>query len=213
MIRAMAGTRRYLPAASLDVLLPIYDPIMAVLRFTAALAPLLAQAALQSGFRVLDIGCGTGTLVAMIARRDPGVAIAAIDPDPRALARAARKAREAGARVHFDRGVADALPYAAASFDRVFSSMMFHHVPHGEKPGVLREVCRVLKPGGRLEFLDFAGGHHSLLAHVLHGRTASAAAEDRLLRLMRDCGFAEARRLGSRRTIAGAIAYYQATTE
>jgi ubiquinone/menaquinone biosynthesis C-methylase UbiE len=111
---------------------------------------------------------------------------------------------------HFDRGFADALPYHAATFDRVFSSMMFHHVAHAEKPGVLREVRRVLRSGGRLEFLDFAGGRHSPPANVLHGRTESAAAEVPLVRLMRDCGFTEARRLGSRRTLAGAIAYYQA---
>ena len=207
--RCMTG-RRYLPAASHDALLPVYDPIMTLLGFTAALAPLLAQAELQPGFRVLDIGCGTGTLAVLVARDHPQVSIGGIDPDPRALARAARKTRRAGVAVHFDRGFGDALPYADASFERVFSSMMFHHLPRDEKAAVLREVRRVLKPRGRLELLDFAGGRHSGLAQVLHGGAPADAAEDRLLHLMRDCGFAEARRLGSRRTLAGAIAYYQA---
>lgn len=206
----MPGARRYLPAASVDALLPVYDPIMRLLRFTAALGPLLAQAEMRPGFHVLDIGCGTGTLALMIAAACPGVTITALDPDPRALARAAAKARRSGVQVQFDRGFADELPYPDAAFDRVFSSMMFHHVPRGEKPGVLREARRVLKPGGRLEFLDFAGGQHRFLAHVLRRRRPIGAAEDRLLRLMRDCGFAEARRLGSRATISGAIAYYQA---
>jgi ubiquinone/menaquinone biosynthesis C-methylase UbiE len=202
--------RRYLPAASLDVLLPIYDPIMHVLRFRAALAPLIAQAALQPEHMVLDIGCGTGTLAVMIAAH-AGIGVVGLDPDPRALARARRKTGRAGVAVHFDRGFADALPYSDASFDRVFSLMMFHHVPRAEKPGVLREARRVLKPGGRLEMLDFAGGTYSLLAHVLHGRTASAPAEERLLRLMTDSGFTAARRVATRSTIAGAISYHQAT--
>ena len=202
--------RPYLPAASLDILLPVYDPIMRLLRFTAALDDLVAQAALAPGFHVLDIGCGTGTLAVRIARAFPGISITGIDPDPRALARAVRKAGRAAVAVRFDRGFADALPYPDASFDRVFSSMMFHHVPRAEKPGVLRETWRVLRPGGRLEFLDFAGGTHSLLTHVVHGRTASAPADERLLRLMTDCGFSDARRVATRSTIAGAIACYQA---
>jgi ubiquinone/menaquinone biosynthesis C-methylase UbiE len=113
--------------------------------------------------------------------------------------------------VRFDRGFGDALPYPDATFDRVFSSMMFHHVPRREKPGVLAEIRRVLKPGGRLEFLDFAGGTHSLLAHLLHGRSASASADARLIGLMRESGFADVRRLRVQRTVAGAIASYQAT--
>jgi ubiquinone/menaquinone biosynthesis C-methylase UbiE len=208
--RWMCAERRYLPAASLHLLLPAYDPIMKLLRFQRALGPLVAQAGLQPSHRVLDIGCGTGTLAVMIARAHPAIEVTGVDPDPRALARAVRKAGRAGVAVRFDRGFADALAYANQTFDRVFSSMMLHHVPRAEKPGVLAEARRVLKPGGRLELLDFAGGTHALVAHVLHGRRASASADERLLRLLRDAGFADARRLETRPTIAGAIAYYQA---
>lgn len=209
----MNADRRFLPAASFDVLLPVYDPIMKLLRFQHALEPLLRQAELHPGHQVLDIGCGTGTLAVMIKRAHPAVHVFGVDPDSRALARAARKAGRAGVDVQFERGFGDALAHPDATFDRVFSSMMFHHVPRAEKPGVLAEIRRVLVPGGRLEFLDFAGGSHSLLARTFHGRSASAAADERLLRLMHEAGFVEPRRLASRSTIAGAIAYYQAVRD
>lgn len=202
--------RSYLPAASRDVFLPAYDPIMRALGFHRALERLLAQADLQPSHSVLDIGCGTGSLAILIKQRDPRVSVTGLDPDPRALARAARKAERAGVTVRLDRGFADALAYPDATFDRVLSSMMFHHLPRDERHKALTEARRVLKPGGRLELLDFAGGTHNLLAHVFHGRRPAAAASDRLLQRMREAGFADARRLGTRSTIAGAIAYYQA---
>jgi len=207
----MAAERRYLPAASVDFLLPAYDPIMRLLGFTRALQPLVDQAALRGGHRILEIGCGTGTLLALIARSHPDVEITGSDPDPLALDRAAGKARRDGFAATLDRGFADALPYPDAAFDRVFSSMMFHHVRTGEKPGVLAEVRRVLKPGGRLELLDFAGGQRTLLAHALHGRAPHQSADGRLVQMMTDAGLVEARRTAARRTVAGAIAYYQAS--
>jgi SAM-dependent methyltransferase len=208
-MREMAE-RSYLPAASRDIFLPAYDPIMRLLGYRRALMPLMAQAGLRRADAVLDIGCGTGTLAVLIKQHYPDVAVTGLDPDPRALARAARKVARAGVKVQFDRGFADALDYPDATFDHVFSSMMFHHLRRDDRFKVLTEVRRVLKPGGRLEFLDFAGGAHGLLAHVLHGRQPSPAANDRLLQRMRDAGFAEARRVATRPTIAGAIAYYEA---
>ena len=207
----MSAARRYLPAASLDILLPAYDPIMKLLGFRRALLPLLHQAQLQAGHDVLDVGCGTGTLAIMIKQTHPAVRVTALDPDPRALARARKTAARANVDIRFVQGFADAVQSPDARFDRVFSSMMFHHVPRDEKANVLTEIRRVLKPGGRLELLDFSGGmHNSLLAHALHGRTLSAAASERLLARMREAGFDDARQLGMRGTIAGAIAYYQA---
>ena len=75
----------------------------------------------------------------------------------------------------------------------------------------LAEIHRVLRPGGRLEFLDLAGGTHSMLAQILHGRQLHAAAAERLLRRMREAGLTDAKRVNDRGTLFGRIAYYQAS--
>ena len=135
---------------------------------------MIAQAELQPRQAVLDIGCGTGTLAVWIKQGHPEVDVVGLDPDPPALARAERKAKRAGVAVRFDRGFADALDYRDATFDRVFSSMMFHHLRSEERSKALAEVRRVLKPGGRLEFLDLAAGTHNFLGRMLARPAAHA---------------------------------------
>jgi ubiquinone/menaquinone biosynthesis C-methylase UbiE len=206
----MAPERNYVPAAGHKFLLPLYDPMSRLFGGRRVLDPLIAQAQLQPRHVVLDVGCGTGTLAIAIKQTYPGVEIFALDPDPPALTRAQRKATRAGVSVRFDRGFAEALEYADGTFDRVFSSLMFHHLGRNERTAMLAEVRRVLKPGGRLEFLDLAGGTHNFLAQLLHGRQVNTAAEDRLLKRMREAGLHDGRRMGTRSTVFGAIAYYQA---
>lgn len=211
----MSAARRFMPAAGRDIFLPLYDPLTKLLGLDAIHSALLRQAGLQPAFRVLDVGCGTGTLAVRIKREHPSVDVVALDPDPKALARAQRKASRAGISIQFDRGFSDALPYENAVFDRVFSSMMFHHLPSSERESTLRQIRRVLKPGGRLEFLDFAasGSHgHGLLARVLHPRQQLADNADARLRgLMERAGFTTVMRVGHHSTVFGAVACYQAT--
>jgi ubiquinone/menaquinone biosynthesis C-methylase UbiE len=175
---------------------------------------LLDHAALQSGYRVLDIGCSTGTLATLIKRVHPDVEVLGIDPDPKALARARRKAAKAAGSIQFDQGFGDDLPYAEASFDRVFSSFMFHHLPPDEKGKTLRAVRRVLKPGGGFHMLDFEGpdsGSPGVLAHLLHSsKRLKENSESRILSLMRESGFADPRKVGRRRMLFGYIAYFRA---
>ncbi|MFD1049693.1 class I SAM-dependent methyltransferase, partial [Kibdelosporangium lantanae] len=70
------------------------------------------------------------------------------------LATTRRKTRRAGLSVRLDRGFAQELPYADGEFDRVFSSLMFHHLDTVSKDELLAEVKRVLKPDGVLVLAD-----------------------------------------------------------
>jgi ubiquinone/menaquinone biosynthesis C-methylase UbiE len=203
-------TRRYLPAAGHDFLLPLYDPLTRLLGGEALANRLVDQAELRPSHTVLDIGCGTGAIAVALARRHPGLTVVGIDPDPRALARARRKAVRGGMPIRFAIGFADALPHADATFDRVFSSMMFHHLGRKERASALAEWRRVLKPGGRLEFLDFASGSGSLLGQWLHGRQLAEGAEARLLSRMREAGFVDAKRTAAHHTILGPLGFFQA---
>lgn len=71
------------------------------------------------------------------------------------IARAARKARKAGLEVAFANAPAQALPFPDGRFDVAVSSMMLHHLPRSSREQCARELCRVLKPGGRVLVIDF----------------------------------------------------------
>jgi ubiquinone/menaquinone biosynthesis C-methylase UbiE len=210
------SSRTYLPAAGRDWRLPLYDPFVKLLGGDAARRALLDQAVLRPGQRVLDVGCCTGTLATLIKQLHPEVDVVGLDPDPKALARARRKAERAAVSVQFDHGFGDELPYPEASFDRVFSSFMFHHLPAEEKGSTLREVRRVFKTGGEFYMMDFEGPHgvHGLLARVLHAKkTLADNAEDRVLSLMREAGLTDAKKVGRRTMLFGGVAYYRASAD
>ena len=211
----LKSERTFVPAAGRDLFLPLYDPLSMLLGASRLHAALLEQAGLRPGFRVLDVGCGTGTFAVTLKRQHPDVTAVAMDPDPKALARAKRKAQRAGVSIQFDLGFADALGYDAGTFDRVFSSMMFHHLPKSEREAALREIRRVLRPGGRLEFVDIASSaahRPGLLARMIHPQPRMREnANARLFELMARAGFVDARSVGDRNTVLGPVAFCQAS--
>jgi ubiquinone/menaquinone biosynthesis C-methylase UbiE len=206
--------RTYVPAAGHDFFLPFYDPLQSLMGGDSARAELIAEAAISVGQRVLDIGCGTGSLVVKLGSLHPDAEVVGLDPDPKALLRARRKIERAKVAVTLDRGFADELPYESASFDRVFSSFMFHHLGPAEKAGTLAEVRRVLKPGGALHLLDFAGSSDhkpGFLANLLHsGDHMQDNHSDRIIELFREAGFPGAREITHRSSVFGRIAHYAA---
>ena len=124
---------------------------------------------LKPGDSVLDVGCGTGSLV-IEAKRDvgPGGEVFGIDASPEMLARAERKARKAGVEIGFRNAPAQALPFPDARFDTVLSTIMLHHLPSKGREECLREMRRVLKPGGQalvVEFMAAAGGRRNHRRH------------------------------------------------
>ena len=153
------------PFEALGWVLPLYDPMVALFgRLTAALGipdsddELLARAGIRPGHRVLDIGCGTGTLAVRAQQEHPEATVVGLDPDPAALARARAKAQDHGVQVRFDRAYADALPYPDASFDRLLCSLMMRLLAGEERRNAFTEMRRVLTPTGSVHLVDFGTG-------------------------------------------------------
>jgi ubiquinone/menaquinone biosynthesis C-methylase UbiE len=207
--------RTYVPAAGHDWALPLYDPLVKLMGGDAARRALAEQAATQPGDRILEIGCGTGTLTLLLKRLSPEAEVIGLDPDAKALARARRKAERAGVSIQFDQGFSDRLPYPDASFDQVFSSLMFHHLPAEEKEKTVREVRRVLRPGGRFHMLDFAGpepGRDGWLARLFHANPRLRDnSEGRILDFLRQAGFADPQKTGERALLLWRTVYYRAS--
>jgi ubiquinone/menaquinone biosynthesis C-methylase UbiE len=122
---------------------------------------LLAPARLQQGEHVLDVGCGTGTL-AIAAKRQVGPAgeVHGIDASPEMIVRARHKAEKAKFDIAFDDGVAEKLPFPVGKFDVVLSTVMLHHLRRDSRAVAVAEMKRVLKPGGRVLIVDFAGARN-----------------------------------------------------
>jgi SAM-dependent methyltransferase len=123
----------------------VYEALFVPAMF-APWAPVVAEAAeLRAGDRVLDVACGTGVLArAAAAAVGPAGTVVGLDPNDGMLAVASRTAPQ----IEWRRGVAEALPFDAASFDAVVSQfgLMFFRDRHA----AIGEMRRVLRPGGRL---------------------------------------------------------------
>jgi SAM-dependent methyltransferase len=212
------GERSFLPGMRHEWLLPLYDPLNRLLGVRQIRRRLLDQAGLQPGQHVLEIGCGTGDLLLAAKRTQPAAAVVGLDPDLAALARAHRKARRRGLAVQLDRGYADELPYADDSVDVVLSSFMLHHVPADQRETAVREVLRVLRPGGALHLVDAGSAVDSADGRMRrHGRHEHHHAHDDhgggIPALLGAAGFAEVTETGSdvhRRM--GRFTFFRATT-
>ncbi|MCW5554436.1 MAG: methyltransferase domain-containing protein [Verrucomicrobiae bacterium] len=115
----------------------------------------LALAELQPGDAVLDVGCGTGTLLIQAAKRVGSSGSAhGVDRSVEMLAHARHKAAAQGVTASFVEGSADHLAFPDASFDVVFCTLMLHHLSASMQMATVTEMRRVLRPGGRLIIVD-----------------------------------------------------------
>ena len=107
---------RYIPALSFNWLTPLYDPLLRwVMREETFKRKLVQRANIQPQMKVLDLGCGTGTLTLMLKRAHPEAQITGLDGDSEVLDIARNKSR--GADIQWDEGLASSLPYPDSAFD------------------------------------------------------------------------------------------------
>jgi demethylmenaquinone methyltransferase / 2-methoxy-6-polyprenyl-1,4-benzoquinol methylase len=105
--------------------------------------------------RVLDVATGTGMVAAALVRRY-GCRVIGLDQSPEMLGQAAAKLRaspELAARIDLVRGQAESLPFADREFDHLTFTYLLRYV--AEPAATLRELARVVKPGGRVASLEF----------------------------------------------------------
>ena len=137
-----------------------------------AFSRLVELSGARPGDKVLDVGCGTGYLTRLVAAAvAPGGSVLGIDPSPTVIGYARSKT---GAACAYETGVAEALEMPDASFDVVVTSLAIHHIPADVRPAALREMFRVLRPGGRLLLADFRPPSNRLGRHLIGALTGPA---------------------------------------
>lgn len=212
------ATRTFVPALAFDALTPLYDALIAVtMREKAFKQRLVEQTGLAANERVLDLGCGTGTLAVMLATAEPRATVVGLDVDPRILSLARAKAQRAGVAVEWTQGSAVDPPFPPASFDHVTSSLMLHHLTTAEKESALAALRRILRPGGTLHVADFGKPHTaytwlvaSLFRYFDGPERTGANLDGRLPALMAGAGFVDVAETERWTTPFGTLAFVRA---
>ena len=216
----MSGEHRHalIPALRFRWLTPAYDLVVRLTTREAAFKnALVAQLQPPRAARILDLGCGTATLTMMVKRQFPDARVCGVDGDPDILQIARAKAQKSGLEIELQEAMAQALPYPDASYDRVVSSLFFHHLERQGKLAALAEAARVLKPGGELHVADWgrATGWATraafLAIQLLDGFPNTSDNVNGLLpEWMERAGFESARETCSMLTVYGNLALYRA---
>jgi len=174
----------FVPALGVGWLTRFYDPLINLtLRETGVKRCLIDQARITPGLDVLDLGCGTGTLALMIKRSCPEARVRGLDVDPQILAIAREKIASAGVEIDLHQGSAAIPPLAPASFDRVLTSLVLHHLKTADKERALAGTRRLLRPGGELHVADFGQPQNALmwlLSQAVRWLDGSGRTEDNL---------------------------------
>lgn len=212
-------SRPFLPALAYGWLTPYFDRVIALtIREDAFRQQLIDQANLASANRVLDLGCGTGTLAVRIQRQFPHLCITGLDADEAMLKRARAKAIGANMDVKFDRGFSQSLPYDDGVFDRVVSTLFFHHLDREQKEATFREVRRVLEPGGELHIADWGSPTGPLMRamfQVVRWSDGLAVTRDnvtgQLPALVEQAGFVDVRETHAMNMLFGTVRFLAAT--
>jgi len=216
----MTARPDYTPALGLRVLTPFYDAaIAAFTRERTWRKRLVQQIAPQTGMRIVDIGCGTGTLTRALKQAAPAAEVIGVDPDAQVLEKARALATAEGLEITYVEGFFDDDFVAAhGPFAAVTSSLVLHQVPLAGKAAILRSAFKSLSSGGRLHIADYGVQPGRLMRFAFRNtvqridgiQDTEHNARGVLPELMREAGFDPVEEMASIPTPSGAITLFRA---
>lgn len=201
---------RFVPALGYFSLAPLYDPLIKLFMREGRLkSQLISNARIGPTSTVLDLGCGTATLAMMMKQAHPDANVVGLDGDENILRIARKKIARSRLDITLDKAMSFDMPYPQETFDRVVTSLMLHHLSTENKARTLKEVFRVLVPGGEFHIADFTAPHGGFahLASHQSGRSESVPGNlmGQLPLMMMDAGFLSVEPRGDFATLLGTV--------
>lgn len=214
----MNENKKYIPALGYDFLSKYYD-------FTIRLTmpekefrnKLIDYIKPQSNQKILEFGFGTAQNLVLLNKREPKALVEGVDIDPKIKSIAGYKLAkyQMDVPLHLYDGIT--LPFDDKSFDKVFSSLVFHQLDAETKIHCLREIYRVLKSGGELIIGDWGKAKSKWMrfcfyaVQLLDGfKTTNDNVNGLMPQFMDDAGFTEVSEIDFINTKIGTYSYYQA---
>lgn len=210
---------KHIPALRFNWLTKIYNPLVA---FTMPEEKfkneLIQQANINSNDFVLDFGVGTATLSILLKKKVPNVLIHGIDVDEKILNIARQKIDDSKMDIPISQYNGLKLPFPNNHFDKVITSLVFHHLDQVQKKNALNEIHRVLKSDGELHIADWGKPNNFLmrlafyLVQFLDGfKTTNDNVRGLLPVYIKDANFNNIRISKTYNTVFGTLSLYHAS--
>ena len=210
----------YTPALGYSFLTPFYDLMVGLLtRENTWRSKIIEYLNPVSGERILDVGCGTGSLILKIKRSVGDVDMHGIDPDSKVLEIARNKLLKHSLSANLHHGfLTTEASNKLGLFSKVVSTLVFHQTPLEEKRNLLESVRLILEKSGTLYIADY-GEQRSTLMKILFRcviqaldgyKDTQANAEGCIPRLLKEVGFVNVIEIEAVPTLTGSISIYTA---
>jgi ubiquinone/menaquinone biosynthesis C-methylase UbiE len=203
----------FYPALKYKIFTPFYD------RFIGHTMPekeiknrVLDLSEISKGQKILDFGCGTGTLIYLGIQRNAQAEFVGLEVDPEMVEIARNKEIAGASLVLCDSGI---IPFPDCYFDRVISTWVFHHLIRTEKIRAFKEIKRVLRPDGKFVLADWGRPSNfiqSMLFFILQIFDTFNQTVDNvngeIPSLLDKSGFMKIEEVGHRNTLFGTLRYW-----
>ncbi|SEW52760.1 class I SAM-dependent methyltransferase [Chitinophaga arvensicola] len=214
----MRHKKDFIPAMGYDWLTGFYDLgiklFMPEKKFRTRLIDELQPA---SGETILEFGFGTGQNLILVHERNAQTTLNGVDIDPKVKAIADHKINKLGYHLPLDLYDGKTFPYGNNSFDKVFSSLVFHQLDTASKQSCLKEIYRVLKPGGILVIGDWGKARSGLMRFAFYAvqltdgfKITNDSVKGLLPLYIDQAGFKDVTESGYINTTIGSYSYYRA---